>query len=365
MSRKDPIASDFSLVRRTGVRPGLSPYRLVDHRGEEVAPVNGYLDFLATRGLSECTVRAYGFALLHFWGWLTRERLALDRLCATDMLQYIRRQLEAASGRAIQNTINQRLCAIYGLYHWHTSKEFPASGVAPATPFRQFYTNKEWGHGFLYSSRNSQPRFYIKAPGRVITPLSRSEVAAFFRSMRTWRDLSIAGLMLLCGLRSAEVVALLLADLQLSEAQVRVMGKGRKQRVLPLPPQILSLLETYLKVERPKDVGPHVFVCLKGAKRGSPMTLAGVRSLFRYHRTRSGVQRGNPHRLRHTFGTEMVQAGLSLPVLMRLMGHASIHTTMAYVEVSPSAVWDEFHRVVRALHDRGFGVIRSDGGNER
>jgi len=76
------------------------------------------------------------------------------------------------------------------------------------------------------------------------------------------------------------------------------------------------------------------------------MTAAGLRSLFRHHRLRSQVPQAHPHRLRHTFGAEMVRAGISLPALMRLMGHASIHTTMLYVQLAPQDVWREYTRAV-------------------
>jgi hypothetical protein len=82
-------------------------------------------------------------------------------------------------------------------------------------------------------------------------------------------------------------------------------------------------------------------------RRGHPMTAAGLRSLFRHHRLVSKVSQANPHRFRHTFGSDMVRAGISLPALMHLMGHADIHTTMLYVQLAPEDVWREFARAVQ------------------
>ena len=84
-----------------------------------------------------------------------------------------------------------------------------------------------------------------------------------------------------------------------------------------------GLSQCYLKTERPLTNAPEVFVSLKGRARGTPMTPAGLRSLFRHHRKVTGVQKANPHRFRHTFGSDMIRAGVSLPALQRLMGHAS------------------------------------------
>jgi len=79
------------------------------------------------------------------------------------------------------------------------------------------------------------------------------------------------------------------------------------------------------------------------------MTAAGLRSLFRHHRMVSKVPQANPHRFRHSFGSDMVRAGISLPALMHLMGHADIHTTMLYVPTCPRNVWCEFARAVQQL----------------
>ena len=105
--------------------------------------------------------------------------------------------------------------------------------------------------------------------------------------------------MLLDGLRSREVLQLQLEDLRLSEAQIRVQGKGNKERILPLPADAVPALQSYLHLERPLTNSPSLFVSLKGRHRGQPMTPAGLRSLFRHHRKRSQVPQANPHRFRH------------------------------------------------------------------
>ena len=129
-------------------------------------------------------------------------------------------------------------------------------------------------------------------------------------------------------MRSREVIALNREDVLFPEAQIHVRGKGDKTRFLPLAPEAIQLLDHYLRLERPNVATPPLFVSLKGRARGARITPAGLRSLFRYHRRTTGVQKANPHRFRHTFATDMVRAGVSLPALMRLMGHASIHTRL-------------------------------------
>jgi len=182
----------------------------------------------------------------------------------------------------------------------------------------------------------------------VIVPLSADEVAKFWGSFRSFRDLALVGLMLLDGLRSHEALALRLEDLQLVDAQIRVLGKGNKQRVLPLPAEVIQTLQNYLHLERPLTNSPALFVSLQGPQRGQAMTSAGLRSLFRHHRSSSQVRQANPHRLRHTFGADMVRAGISLPALQHLMGHAHIHTTMLYVQIAAQDVWREYTRAVQS-----------------
>ena len=147
--------------------------------------------------------------------------------------------------------------------------------------------------------------------------------------------------------RSREALALKLQDLKLADGQVCVLGKGNKQRVLPLPPETITALQNYLSLERPLTNSPYLFVCLKGRQRGRAMTVAGLRSLFRHHRLRSEVLRANPHRLRHTFGSDMVRNGISLPALQKLMGHSQIQTTMLYVQLAPQDVWREYGQAVQ------------------
>jgi integrase/recombinase XerD len=133
-------------------------------------------------------------------------------------------------------------------------------------------------------------------------------------------------------------------DVLLSEGQLRVRGKGSKMRFLPLAPETAQLIDHYLRLERPERCSAALFVVLKGPARGARISPAGLRSLFRYHRKTTGVKIANPHRFRHTFASDMVRAGISLPALMQLMGHADIETTMHYVQVSPQDVYLQYAR---------------------
>ena len=187
----------------------------------------------------------------------------------------------------------------------------------------------------------------LKQPRRVIQPLSAEQVAKFWASFRTFRDLALVGLMLLDGLRSCEILALQLEDLKLADAQLHVLGKGKKQRILPLPGEIMEVLQSYLRLERPLTNSP---CSVRFPERSPPRSAhdsgrdSARCSVIIDCAVRSAT--ANPHRFRHTFGADMVRAGISLPALQHLMGHSQIHTTMLYVQLAPQDVWREYARAV-------------------
>lgn len=318
-----------------------SPYRLLDPQGREVAWANDFLDAQRVRQLSLRSLRAYGYDLLHLARWLQQtRRLSLAELNESFLLDYVRCQLDHVP-KPTPQTINHRLGVLRCLYRFHYGREIPGG---KAHFQRRYTTRSSLGYGRPYRRVASGLR--LRQPRRVVVPLSADEVARFWRGFRTFRDLAIIALMLLDGLRSCEVLDLQLEDLSLADAYLRVLGKGNKERTLPLPAETLAVLQNYLRLERPLTNSPYLFVSLKGRQRGRPMTAAGLRSLFRHHRLCSQVPHANPHRFRHTFGADMVRAGISLPALMHLMGHAQIRTTMLYVELAPQDVWREYAHAV-------------------
>ncbi len=336
----------FLLQYRSDVAASASPYRVVEQDGGEIAWINRFLDLQRVRGLNELSLRYYGHLLLHFIRWWAEqpgvEAMHLDAHPFTEstLIDYVRAQREELP-RLSPETINTRSAMLRRLFRFHFEVEMPHG------PYR---LQRVWGTpaGGRYRRGRSAGAadLRLRVPPRVIEPLSVEQVQRFWRSFRAARDIAIVGLLLLNGLRSCEVLALELEDLLLSEAQLRVRGKGAKVRMMPLPPETIRLLDCYLKAERPITNTARVFVSLKGRARGKPMTKAGLRSLFRHHRAATTVRKANPHRFRHTFGSDMIRAGISLPALQRLMGHANIETTLLYIQISPQDVYEEYARAV-------------------
>lgn len=327
----------LSLLYRPSAPAGACPYRLLDEQDQEIPWANAFLDAQRVRQLSLCSLRAYAYDLLHFARWC---KDPLSGITESTLLDYVRHQLDQKPKPAPQ-TVNRRLGVLHCLYRFHYGREIPPG----QSHFQRTYTKRS-PLGYGRPRRATVRGLRLKQPRRAIVPLSAEQVATFWSGFHTFRDLALVGLMLLDGLRSCEVLALQLEDLELADARMRVLGKGNKQRLLPLPQEIIDALQNYLSMERPLTNSRSLFVCWKGRHRGQPLTSAGLRSLFRHHRAGSQVPQANPHRFRHTFGADMVRAGISLPALQHLMGHSQICTTMLYVQLAPKDVWSEYARAI-------------------
>ena len=332
----------FRVLRQKNPSGACSPYQVVEQpAGRGVGWINRFLDREYVRRLADKSLYSYAHSLLHFVRWWESVHYAgeISRADLTEstLLDYVRFQ-SGCQPPPSASTINDRVATADRAIR----SEFPDAPCQVAHGFHQpFLHRRPMGLG---RPRVERSRLRVKEPRRNIVPLSVDEVARFWSSFRNARDLAIVGLMLMQGLRSVKVMALNRDDVLLSEGQLRVRGKGNKLRLLPLAPETTQLIEHYLRLERPDPCSAALFVVLKGPARGTRMTPAGLRSLFRYHRQTTGVKIANPHRFRHTFASDMVRAGISLPALMQLMGHSDIETTMHYVQVSPQELYLQYAR---------------------
>lgn len=317
--------------------------------------VNDYLGYLADRGYSPRTARAYAFDLLGFCRWLVDERLAVDEVTTDVLLRFLAFCRSASvSGRPGGNvysirdgrnagyaatTINRRLAAISGLFSYRAMRDPQAPSPAPSRGAARRAGVGERS-GLLVHLAKPKPRsgLRVREPRRLPRGLDRAETTALLGSLRTERDRAIAGLMLFSGLRSAEVLGLTVRDVDIARGWVRVIGKGDKERRVPLDPDVAGLVQTYLLAERPDTDVDKLFVVAKGPNRGRPLSAAGLRTIFRYHRSKAEVPAGHPHALRHSFGTALAEAGVDLAVLQALMGHDHVDSAAAYIHLSPAHV---------------------------
>jgi site-specific recombinase XerD len=354
MARRRPRAAAASrpttgtVSLRPVKRGGL--WQLVDARLRPIRDANRFFAALAIRGLSRATIRAYGYDLVVLYRWLDRVGYAVRDLSGEKLVEYIGSQRAA---RAQPTSINRRLTTARLLYRFCVGRDLDGErGVVSPAPY---YRGPGRDHylGLHPLPRRSRLVLRVKVPRCVVEPLTSTEVRQFLRTLRRYRDVAIAHLMLLCGVRCIEVLQLQTGDVLVDEGQLRIRGKGQRERVLPLPELVARSIAAYARWERPSDCATErLFVILQGPRRGSPMTIAGLRSLFRQRRRDRAVARANPHRFRHTFGADMARSGVRLPILQRLMGHADSSTTLRYINLSMADIADEYRRVVEELQRR-------------
>ncbi|MFV2074103.1 MAG: tyrosine-type recombinase/integrase [Thermoanaerobaculales bacterium] len=332
------------------------------HRLQGAAPdvslVNRFLEHIETRAFSPATVRAYAYDLLDFTRFLRDGALTLADVQPSDLFDYLAWQAHPSStaGRKVVRladargaapaTMNRRIAAVRGLFEFLVVIGQRATSPVPA-PRRSsgLRATKRGLLGHLGPGRPRSGGRLVRQARRLPESLERTEVEAFLADLRTHRDTAMVLAMVLGGLRAGEVRSLRLADVDMGLRQVRVLGKGRRERVVPIDRTFFVELAAYLHTERPQRCPtPECFVVLRGPTAGGAMTEAGMRRIFRTHRERSGATRVRPHRLRHTYGTELARAGVDLLALKELMGHADPETTAAYVHLSPEDLAAEYAR---------------------
>jgi integrase/recombinase XerC len=337
------------------VRASVGGHRLVGG-GDEVEFVNRFLDHLTTRNFSVATRRAYAYDLLNFLRFLDERQLGLAALAPADLFEYLDWQGGPRSGGrgrvvvrlndrrgAAPATLNRRIAAVRGLFEFAVIVGARTASPVPS-PRRSSGLRAPRGLlGHIPARRERTGGRLVRQPRRLPESLPLGQVEMFLADLGTSRDRAIVLLMLLGGLRSAEARGLLLHDVDMGRRQVRVVGKDGRERVVPVDRPFFTELAGYLREERPPGCQtPQCFVVLRGPTAGGPMTEAGLRRVFRTHRTRAGTPRVRPHRLRHTYGTELAAAGIDLLALRELMGHASPETTAGYVHVSPERLAAEY-----------------------
>lgn len=166
-------------------------------------------------------------------------------------------------------------------------------------------------------------------------------------SAKRLRDKAMLELLYATGMRVSELVNLNVDDVTLAGASVRCLGKGDKERVLPLYKEAVEALETYLEEGRPHYVKDPEEVALFLNPRGSRLTRQGLWLIIKGYVEETGIdEEVTPHTLRHSFATHLLDGRVGLRELQHLLGHSNISTTQVYAEVSSDQLretYDEVH----------------------
>jgi integrase/recombinase XerD len=289
-------------------------------------------------------------ALLDAW----LDHLAAERGLARNSLAAYRRDLEALSrqlsGRDLAQAEQDDL--LVALRKMRTAGRSPRSVARWLVAVRGFYA---WlaGEGGISQS----PAARLEAP-KVWKPLPKvldgSDVERLLESPdradpRGARDAAMLEVLYATGLRASELVGLKLRDLRLDAGYLSCVGKGSKERVVPLGAEATRALSAYLASGRDALLAGRRSEAVFVGRAGAALTRQGFWKLIKAHARRAGIRASlSPHVVRHSFATHLLENGADLRVVQLLLGHADISTTQIYTHVNR----ERLKRLYRDFHPR-------------
>jgi integrase/recombinase XerC len=284
-------------------------------------PVRSFLEYLeAERGASPHTLRNYGIDLAEFTEFLRREGSSPTAADARLVRAYLARLHER---RLAKSSIARKLASVRSCLRFLARR-----GVIPQNPARQVRS----------------PRLPRRLPSFLPKDESKDLLDRAVEPSETdRRDHALLELLYATGIRAAECCRLDDDDLDRRQGTVRVVGKGDKERMVPVGDTALAALDDYIVV-RGDAHGP-----LFTNYRGGRLTPRSVQRIVGKRARLSGIDRRvTPHTLRHTFATHMLGEGADLRLIQELLGHSRLSTTQRYTHVSP----EHLMKVYDAAHPR-------------
>jgi integrase/recombinase XerD len=290
---------------------------------EHLQHLDAFLQHLsAERGLSEHTLRAYSSDLARYFEWAERTRIDPLRPTHRALRRYLAELDRAGYAR---RTIARRLAALR-TFMGYLSDE----GIVESDPSR------------VVSAPRTPRRLPGVAPQDVLRLLLDAPDPDTPVGMR---DRAVLEMLYASGMRVSELTGLTLDRLDLRSGLATVMGKGAKERVVPLHPYAVRRVGDYLDRGRPALLrgGDPGFVFL--STRGNPLSSDSVRRLLKTHLATAGAAAAlSPHSLRHTFATHLLEGGADLRTVQELLGHVALSTTQIYTHVSMKRLKDVHRR---------------------
>ncbi|MEO7729152.1 MAG: site-specific tyrosine recombinase XerD [Burkholderiales bacterium] len=264
-------------------------------------------------GLSRNTLASYRLDLTQFAGWLDKTR-----------------------GKALLAAEHRDLLAY--LAHRVAGKAKATSTSRSLSSFKRFYQ-----YALRQGRIKSDPTLNIdspKLPRGLPKTLTEADVEALLGAPDVadalgLRDRAMLETLYASGLRVSELVTLRVAQVSQDMGVVRIVGKGAKERLVPLGEEALNWIKRYLKEARPQILGKRGADAMFVTARGAAMTRQSFWHLLKRHAAKAGLTRPmSPHTLRHAFATHLLNHGADLRVVQLLLGHSDISTTQIYTHVA-------------------------------
>jgi integrase/recombinase XerD len=286
--------------------------------------IDGYLAYLRdVRRMSPNTVESYARDLAALGAFAEKRQLDPAALDRRDLEAFVRGLM--ASGLSPRSTARAVAC-VRGFYKFLAVEQRRES--SPADDLR---APRAWAALPKFLDLDEVDR--LLAQPDVTTP-------------RGLRDKALISVLYATGLRVSELISLKATNLHLSEGYLTCIGKGDKERIVPIGQEAADWVQKYLAEARPKLVqksSPWLFV----NARGGPLSRVGFWKLLKEYGLKAGITRNiSPHVLRHSFATHLLDRGADLRAIQMMLGHADLSTTQIYTHVLEArlrSVYDRFH----------------------
>lgn len=288
-----------------------------------------YLDHLRVeKGLSANTLNAYHHDIVLFSSFLKDRGLAFAGARSDDIQDFAawlrRRDLRPLSA----TSVNRILACVRGLYKFLVREGYQESDPITTLP-------------------PMKRRF--KLPNVVgVEDVGRLMDGVFPASPIGLRDRAFLELTYSSGMRISEIAHLKIGDLDIEDGFVRCLGKGSKERLVPIGDKALAAIGRYLADGRPHLAGKRRDDAVFLSVRGKGMTRQGFWKILKAYANKAGLPDLTPHTLRHSFATHMLQAGADLRAVQEMLGHASISTTQIYTHLAR----DDLKQIYMETHPR-------------
>jgi integrase/recombinase XerC len=299
-----------------------------------------FLNHLETdRGTSAYTQRNYRQALLEFETWHKKERQqppAWDTLQRDDFRAYLRFLGRNNLGRA---STQLRFCALRTFY-----KFLIRHGVVAASPIKNLSMPKRAKRLPKFLTRQ-QMEDLLAAPARWVTK-DGTDAERAKAEFICYRDIAVLETIYSCGLRISELCGLVAADIDWNGRVVRVRGKGKKERLVPIGETSLRAIQEHWR-RLPQLPGGESPVFVSSLKKPKPVYPRELQLRLKKYLALAGLDPNlTPHKLRHSYATHLLDAGADLRSVQELLGHAHLTTTQAYTHLTTDRLkkaYDQAH----------------------
>lgn len=269
------------------------------------------------KGLSENTLKSYANDLARLTHYAYQSRQAIQSLCARDLRTWIAQLSREGLSPA---TVRRIASATRGFYLF-----LALDGYIDNIPTEDLDT--------------PPPVSYLPT---FLTELETQQLlsAPAFATKEGIRDHAILELMYAAGLRASELVSLRQKNVDLRTGIVTCLGKGRKERTIPIGKSASQALERYIATkDLPRAINLHLFL-----NRGEPLTRQFLWTIIKHYGAIAGIKEISPHTLRHTFATHLLQHGAEVKHVQALLGHNDISTTQIYTHVTAAFLRQSYDR---------------------